>query len=53
MNSPCHTTQHFNYVQEERASKEAVDFILKVKRKKIQNSLLKSKGIHSIGRAEM
>lgn len=45
MNSPCHTMQHFNYVQEERASKEAVIFILQIKRKKnqIQNSLLQVK----------
>lgn len=52
MNSPCHTIRHFNYVQEERASKEAVAFILKIK-KKIQNSWLKGKGTHSIRRAEM
>lgn len=33
MNSPCRTTQHFNYVQEEWASKEAIIFILKVLKK--------------------
>lgn len=41
MNSPCHTTQHFNYVQDEQASKEAVVFILKVKRKKTPKFLIK------------
>lgn len=32
MNSPCHTTQHFNYVLEDWASKKAIIFILKVKK---------------------
>lgn len=54
MNSLCHTTQHFNYVQEEWASKEAIILIIKVKKKtQTPNSLLEGKGIHSIGRAEV
>jgi len=39
MNSPCHTTQHFNYVQEEWASKKAIIFILKVKKEQINPKL--------------
>lgn len=39
MNSPCHTRQHFNYVQEERASKQAIIFTLKVKKEQTSPKL--------------